>query len=202
VETDNSKCLLSLSKCTLYFEIPFSLHGNSLSDDGMKCLVNALQAHPKITSLDVGDCALTDDGLQHICILLPPEEGKTCLHTLTLTGNKNITQMGWSYFAIAIAASSRLRNLYLDYNKIGNYGTGVLAVAMAASATLEKVDFEGCGITESGAELLFDLVANYPTSLKEINLADNDISEELQEQIKQCLMDDDVEDDNDDSQTA
>jgi Ran GTPase-activating protein (RanGAP) involved in mRNA processing and transport len=110
--------------------------------------------------------------------------------------------MGWSYLAIAIAASSRLRNLYLDYNKIGNYGTGVLAVAMAASATLEKVDFEGCGITESGAELLFDLVANYPTSLKEINLADNDISEELQEQIKQCLMDDDVEDENDDSQTA
>ena len=182
--------------------IRFSLHGNRLSDDGLKYLVNALQAHPKISSLDVGDCDLTDDGLQQICILLPPEEGKTCLHTLTLTGNNNITQMGWSYLAIAIAASSRLRNLYLDYNKIGNYGTGVLAVAMAASATLEKVDFEGCGITESGAELLFDVVANYPTSLKDINLADNDVSEELQEQIKQCLTDDDIEDEDEDSQAA
>ena len=182
--------------------ISSSLHGNNLSDDGVHYLVNALQIHPKITSLDIGDCNLTDDGLQQICILLPPEDGKTCLHTLTLTGNKNITQMGWSYLAIAIAASSRLRNLYLDYNKIGSYGTGVLAVAIAASATLEKVDFEGCGITESGAELLFDVVANYPTSLKEINLADNDVSEELQEQIKQCLIDDDIEDENDNAQTA
>ena len=178
----------------------FSLHGNSLSDDGVKCLVNALQIHPKISSLDVGDCNLTDDSLQQICILLPPEEGKICLHTLTLTGNKNITQMGWSYLAIAIAASSQLRNLYLDYNKIGNYGTGVLAVAMAASATLQKVDFESCGITESGAELLFDLVANYPTSLKEINLADNDVSEELQEQIRQCLIEDNLDDESGDNQ--
>lgn len=195
-------CFQCLFNCFIVI-ISFSLHGNSLSEDGTKYLVNALLTHPKISSLDVGDCNLTDDSLQQICILLPPEEGKTCLHTLTLTGNKNITQMGWSYLAIAIAASSRLHNLYLDYNKIGNYGAGVFAVAMAASTTLKKVDFEGCGITESGAELLFDVIANYPTSLKEINLADNDVSEELQEQIRQCLIDDDFAgDENKDCKTA
>ena len=158
-----------------------------MKDDGIKCLVNALQNHPQISTIDVGDCELTDDGLQQICILLPPDEGKMCLNTLTLTGNKNITQMGWTYLAIAIAASSKLQNLYLDYNKIGNHGAGVLAVALASSTMLEKVDLEGCGITDPGAELLFDVVANYPTSLKEINLMDNDISDELLEQIKQCL---------------
>ena len=167
----------------------FRLHGNNLSDDGVKYLVNALQSHPKISTLDVGDCQLTDEDLQQLCILLPPEEEKTCLHTLTLTGNKNITQMGWSYLSIAIAASSQLQNLYIDYNKIGNYGAGVLAVAIAASRTLEKLDLECCDITESGAELLFNVVANYPTSSREINLVNNDISEELQEQIKQCLID-------------
>lgn len=163
------------------------LHGNNLTDDGIKCLVNVLQNHPRISSIDVGDCDLTDDGLQQICILLPPDEGNIYLNTLSLTGNKNVTQIGWTYLAIAIAASSKLKNLYLDYNKIGDYGAGVLAVALASSSTIEKVDLEGCGITESGAELLFDVVANYPTSLKEINLLDNDISDELQDQIKQCL---------------
>ena len=165
----------------------FSLHGNSLTDDGIKCLVNVLQNHPRISAIDVGDCGLTDDGVQQICILLPPDENKVCLNTLTLTGNRNVTQKGWTYLATAIAASSRLRNLHLDYNKIGDYGAGVLAVALASSLTMEKVDLEGCRITESGAELLFDVVANYTTSLKEINLLDNDISDELQEQINQCL---------------
>ena len=141
----------------------------------------------------MGDCDITDDGLQQICTLLPPDENKMCLTTLTLTGNKNITQMGWSYLAIAIAASSQLKCVYLDYNKIGNHGAGLLAVALASSPTIEKVDLEACGITDMGAELLFDVVANYPTALQEINLQDNDISDELQEQIKECLK---VESDN------
>ena len=153
----------------------------------MKCLVNAIERHPQISNIDLGDCDITDEGIQQICMLLPPDENRTCLSTLTLTGNKNITQMGWSYLAIAIAASSKLRYLYLDYNKIGNYGAGLLAVALASSQTIEKVDVEGCGITDTGAELLFDVVANYPTPLKEINLQDNDISDELLEQIESCL---------------
>lgn len=171
-----NKCLSSLF-----------LHGTSLGDEGLECLMPALQVHPKLHSLDLGDCQLADDGIRQICTLLPSSEGKDGLLDLTLSANQNVSPNGWTQLAIAIASNSQLRNLYLDYNHIGDYGAGVLSVALAASSTLERIDLEGCEIGENGGEMFFHVIANYSTKIIEIILFENSISAELIGQINDCL---------------
>lgn len=147
----------------------------------------ALQTHPRLQSLDFGDCQLGDDGIKQICTLLPSTEGREGLIELTLSANQRITPQGWTQLAIAIAANSQLHNLYLDYNIIGDYGAGVLSVALAANSTLEIVDLEGCGVGEKGGEMFFAIIANYPTKMQELVLFENNISAELMGQINDCL---------------
>lgn len=147
----------------------------------------ALQAHPKLQSLDFGDCQLGDDGIRQICTLLPSNQGRRGLIELTLSANQGVSPQGWTQLAIAIAANSQLKNLYLDYNNIGDYGAGVLSVALAASSSLERVDLEGCDLGEKGGEMFFAVIANYPTKLQELVLYENHISAELIGQINDCL---------------
>lgn len=163
------------------------LHGTSLGDEGLECLMPSFQAHPKLCSLDLGDCQLGDDGIKQICTLLPSTDGRDGLFELTLSANQNVSPKGWTELAIAIASTSQLHCLYLDYNNIGDYGAGVFSVALAASSTLKKVDFEGCGIGERGGEMFFTVVANYRTKLDELVLFENNISAELIGQISDCL---------------
>ena len=151
-------------------------------------LMPALQKHPKLQSLDFGDCKLGDEGIRQLCTLLPPVENKATLAEVTLSANQKVTPHGWAHLAISIAANSGLRCLYLDYNNIGDFGAGAFAVALAASSALERIDFEGSGISESGAQLFFDVVANYPTKLQELVLSENDVSVALLGQINDCLV--------------
>ena len=166
------------------------MHGTPLQDEGMSIIVTALDDHPKLQSLDLGDCQLGDDGLANVCSLLSSNGSKAGIMELTLTGNQGISQAGWAQLAMAIANGSPLASLFLDYNNIGDFGAGAFAVALAASKTMKVVDFEGCGITDVGAELLYDLITSYNTPLREINLAENKISEDLLEDIKDALDDD------------
>eukprot|EP00112_Aurelia_sp_Birch-Aquarium-sp1_P007032 Seg1768.6 transcript_id=Seg1768.6/GoldUCD/mRNA.D3Y31 product="Leucine-rich repeat-containing protein 73" protein_id=Seg1768.6/GoldUCD/D3Y31 len=166
------------------------LHGTPLQDDGMAILQTALEGHPKLQSLDLGDCQLGDEGLSHICSLLASEEHKADIVELTLTGNQGISQAGWTQLAMAIGNHSSLKSLFLDYTNIGDFGAGTFAVALAASKTIQVLDLEGCGITDTGAEFLYDLITIYETPLKELNLAENKVTEDLLEDIKDVLNED------------
>ncbi|MGH0158665.1 UNVERIFIED_CONTAM: hypothetical protein FKN15_075594 [Acipenser sinensis] len=95
------------------------LHGSPLTDAGLACLNPALSTHPSLVSLDLGDCMLGDEGLQLICGMLPPDGAKSGLKELTLSANPAITSKGWARLAIAVAHSSQLRVLNLDYNPLG-----------------------------------------------------------------------------------
>lgn len=46
------------------------------------------------------------------------------LKELTLSANPGITSKGWGRLAIAVAHSSQLRVLNLDYNPLGKLGAG------------------------------------------------------------------------------
>ena len=156
----------------------------------MSILVNALDDHPKLQSLDLGDCQLGDDGLSHVCSLLESQGNRAGLLELTLTGNHGITQAGWTQLAMAISNGCSLTSLFLDYTNIGDFGAGIFAVALAASKSVKVIDFEGCGITDTGAEFLYDLVTTYDTPLTEVNLAENNIGEELIDDLKHALNND------------
>ncbi|KAM7385969.1 hypothetical protein PAMP_002002 [Pampus punctatissimus] len=187
------------------------LHGNPLLDAGLVTLNLALSTHPALVCLDLGDCTLGDEALRLICGMLPPDGAKSGLRELTLSANPGISSKGWARLAIAVAHSSQLRVLNLDYNMLavnvlillvyilvlspGDQIAGMLAVAVASSRTLEVLDLEGTGLTNQSAQVFLDMVENYPTSLRVLVLSENDISPELQQQI--CDLLSEAEDDDD-----
>ncbi|OCT79579.1 leucine-rich repeat-containing protein 73 [Xenopus laevis] len=163
------------------------LHGNPLMDTGLALLNPALARHPSLMSLDLGDCLLGDEGISLICGLLPPDGAKPGLRELTLSANPAITCLGWARLAIAVAHSSQVRTLNMDYNPLGDHIASMLAVCVASSRTLEVLDLEGTGLTNKSAQILLDMVQNYPTPLKSLVLSENDISLDLQQQIADLL---------------
>ncbi|XP_060708849.1 leucine-rich repeat-containing protein 73 [Hemiscyllium ocellatum] len=172
------------------------LHGTPLTDSGLAILNPVLSLHPSLISLDLGDCILGDEGMNLICGMLPPDGAKSGLKELTLSANPAITVKGWARLAIAVAHSSQLRVLNLDYNPLGDHIAGMLAVAVASSRTLEVVDLEGTGLTNQSAQIFLDMVENYPTSLRTLILAENNISLELQQQISDLLSEGEEEEEN------
>ncbi|XP_007896432.1 leucine-rich repeat-containing protein 73 isoform X2 [Callorhinchus milii] len=163
------------------------LHGSPLTDSGLAALNPALSLHPSLASLDLGDCMLGDEGMNLICGLLPPDGAKSGLKELTLSANPAVTAKGWARLAIAVAHSSQLRVLNLDYNPLGDHIAGMLAVAVASSRTLEVLDLEGTGLTNQSAQIFLEMVENYPTSMRNLIIAENNISSELQQQISDLL---------------
>uniref|UniRef100_A0A8C5MWP3 Leucine rich repeat containing 73 n=1 Tax=Leptobrachium leishanense TaxID=445787 RepID=A0A8C5MWP3_9ANUR len=130
------------------------LHGNPLTDTGLSLLNNALAVHPSLVSLDLGDCMLGDEGISLICGLLPPDGAKPGLRELTLSANTAVSCSGWARLAIALAHSSQIRTLNLDYNPLGDHIASMLAVCVASSRTLEVLDLEGTGLTNQSAQTL------------------------------------------------
>ncbi|EDO33124.1 predicted protein [Nematostella vectensis] len=163
------------------------LHGTNLSDGCLEMLIPSIQGHPNLQSLDLGDCQIRDEGIQHICALLSPADDKAGVQDLTLSANPAVTPYGWTQLAVAMAANPQIKCLYLDYNNIGDYGAGVFSVAMAANTGLERVDFEGTGITDKGAMVLANVVKCHCKNLQELVLAENAISTDLIDQITGCL---------------
>ncbi|XP_038617196.1 leucine-rich repeat-containing protein 73 isoform X2 [Tachyglossus aculeatus] len=100
------------------------LHGSPLTDAGLALLNPALALHPALVALDLGDCMLGDEGVNLICGLLPPDGAKSGLKELTLSANPGITPKGWGRLAIAVAHSSQVRVLNLDYNPLDPPGHG------------------------------------------------------------------------------
>uniref|UniRef100_H0ZFP4 Leucine rich repeat containing 73 n=1 Tax=Taeniopygia guttata TaxID=59729 RepID=H0ZFP4_TAEGU len=145
------------------------LHGSPLTDAGLALLNPALSIHPSLVALDLGDCMLGDEGINLICGLLPPDGAKSGLKELTLSANPGITSKGWGRLAIAVAHSSQLRVLNLDYNPLGKLGMLVSLFILLSPQTL------------------LDMVENYPTALRTLILAENNISPELQQQISDLL---------------
>ncbi|KAM9317255.1 leucine-rich repeat-containing protein 73 [Gastrophryne carolinensis] len=177
-----AQCLLTNRSLQSLF-----LHGNPLTDTGLTLLYPALAAHPALVSLDLGDCLLADEGIALICGLLPPDGAKPGLRELTLSANPGISCSAWARLAIAVAHSSQVRTLNLDYNLLGDHVASMLAVCVASSRTLETLDLEGTGLSDQSAQILLDMIQNYPTPLRSLILAENNISSEIRRQIADLL---------------
>ena len=73
---------------------------------------------------------------------------------LSLSANSKITPEAWTKFGLAVAASSRLRELYVDYNRLGDAAASCLLVGLASSRKIQVLDMEGTGITERTAQVI------------------------------------------------
>lgn len=166
------------------------VHGNPLCDDGIQSLCAAVSKHPRIQTLDIGDCSFGDVGIGAVCELLPPNGAlfKSGLQDLTLSDNPAISSVGWARFAIAMSAGCQLRSLYLDYNDLGDYGGSCIAVAVASHRSLEVLDVENTDITDHTAQLFLHLTETYTTCLRQVVLSGNRVKKRTVEAIKHSLL--------------
>lgn len=77
------------------------------------------------------------------------------LEELGLSANENITPIGWFQILLAIASSSRLVSLHADYNSINDECGYLLVTIIAGSTTLETLDLEHTGLTDTSAKVRF-----------------------------------------------
>ena len=75
------------------------------------------------------------------------------LEELVLSSNPEITTKGWAKLGMAISAGCSLRSLYVDYNDLGDSSASCLLVAVAGTKSLETLDMECVGATETSGQV-------------------------------------------------
>ncbi|XP_007896433.1 leucine-rich repeat-containing protein 73 isoform X1 [Callorhinchus milii] len=140
----------------------------------VKQLAEALQNNRSIHSLFLHGSPLTDSGL---AALNPALSLHPSLASLDL-GDCMLGDEGMNLICGLLPP---------DGAKSGDHIAGMLAVAVASSRTLEVLDLEGTGLTNQSAQIFLEMVENYPTSMRNLIIAENNISSELQQQISDLL---------------
>ena len=75
------------------------------------------------------------------------------LKELVLSSNPGITAKGWATLGMAISAGCSLRSLYVDYNELGDSSASCILVAVAGTKSLETLDMECVGATETTGQV-------------------------------------------------
>lgn len=71
----------------------------------------------------------------------------------TISFNPNISTKGWAKFGIALAASNTLRELYVDYNSLGDYAASCILIGLTSHRKIEVLDLESTGVTDDTAQV-------------------------------------------------
>ncbi|XP_066450570.1 leucine-rich repeat-containing protein 73 isoform X2 [Eleutherodactylus coqui] len=180
-----------------------SLRGCHLSDRDFARLCQGVSESPSLVQLNLNLGVVSSTGrVQQLAQCLHRNRS---LQSLFLHGNP-LTDTGLSLLNPALAGHPALMSLDLgdcllgdeaislicgllppDGAKQGDHIASMLAVCVASSRTLEVLDLEGTGLSNQSAQILLDMVQNYPTPLKSLVLSENNISLELQQQIADLL---------------
>ena len=182
-----------------FFHVTTLMLGNT--DIPVPILKELLQNCTHLKSLHLSGNALGDEGTQEICSVLP----KT-LQTLDLRYNDitavgvgaiPLTQLSVLYLegnllgddgAAAVAATGKLRELYLGQNGIGSAGAEAIA-AQLKSFQLQKLYLEGNNIGMLGAQHFIDALNDLgqEKSLKKLYVDNNNIGKETAQKVGKAL---------------
>lgn len=173
--------------------VPSVASTTSDASEGTKQLISKMeenkQAEPEgcsLRQLDLGDCGITDTGMQHIAKLVAANIGIT---KLELSGNKHISDSGWKVLADAIKTNVQLKTLSLDYSKIWDSHVAILVEGLKENKTLISLDLEGNKITTDGAKKILEMLREHNTTLCDITLVPgNMVDEDVLQQIKEVLQ--------------
>jgi hypothetical protein len=110
---------------------------NSMQSAGMRGLVRALRNNTLLQVLDLAGNTIGDRGVLDLAKLLGDRRAAP-LESVNLQLNHLISDAGASYIA-DVLASSRIQQLDLGGNKIGNYGAARLLSAASSSSTLAEL---------------------------------------------------------------
>ena len=160
------------------------LRGNDrVGDAGAKLLAEGLKTNRTVTTLDLSDCHISDEGLGNIAEVL--KVNKT-LQKLLLGLNPAITPIGAKKLSEALKKNKSLRSVSLYRCNVGDEGTVHLSEAIRHNTTLEFLSLFHNNIgNEGGQQLVNALEQN--DSLQKLELRCNPIRSGLIEQIERIL---------------
>ncbi|KAK1803308.1 hypothetical protein P4O66_004091 [Electrophorus voltai] len=164
----------------------------SITDEGCAALASALRSNPSshLRELNLNYNEPGDSGVKQLSALLEDPECK--LETLQLS-NCGITDEGCAALASALRSnpSSHLRELNLNNNKPGDSGVKQLSALLEdPHCKLEKLDLDGCSITDEGCAALAAALRSNPSShLREMNLNYNEPGDSGVKQLSAVLED-------------
>jgi Ran GTPase-activating protein (RanGAP) involved in mRNA processing and transport len=178
------------------------LDGNNMGDQGLSAIAQAFsssaQLRATLTDLTLSNTGMTPLGASQLAAVL----SKTNIHTLDLSHNKGlgdmgavavfeslamnghlhklllgscqITQLGMSALAVSLATNEELRTLSLDHNKIGAAGGKTLASMLTSNQGLTRLDVNNAHIGDVGAAAMGQaLTLNH--KLQQLSLGSNSI---------------------------
>ena len=166
-----------------YFNL--RLHGNPVGDKGIAFIVDAILENKDtvLSTLDIGDCGLTDDGAILVSRLLV---SNNTIADLNISANQ-ITHRGWREISEALKKTSKLRTLSLDYNKITDEDVAVIADGLRHNTTLRSIDLDSNHIRDEGGRVLLDVVKGNERLIDVTLMPMNQISEGILTDIKEIL---------------
>ncbi|XP_076836609.1 NACHT, LRR and PYD domains-containing protein 12-like [Brachyhypopomus gauderio] len=164
----------------------------SITEEGCAALCSALRSNPSshLRELNLNHNKPGDSGVKQLSALL--EDTHCTLYKLHLS-KCSIPEEGCAALCSALRSnpSSHLRELNLNYNKLGDSGVKQLSALLEdPHCTLEKLDLSCCSITEEGcAALCSALRSNYASHLRELNLNYNKPGDSGMNQLSTLLED-------------
>lgn len=89
--------------------------------------------------------------------------------------DNNITPLGCEFLSKALHPKNQpqIQILKLDHNQFGSEGVIALSEGLAINPVLRMLSLTYCGITEEGAEALFEIMIYSRSALEEVNLSGN-----------------------------
>ena len=136
-----------------------------------------------VSTLDVGDCGLGDEGATQIARLL---ESNNMITDINISANQ-ITRNGWRAIAEALKKNTKLRALSLDYNQITDEDLAVLADGFRHCTSLRSVDLEANRIGDEGGRILLDVLRENEKIIDLTLMPMNTIEQKILDEIKDIL---------------
>jgi Ran GTPase-activating protein (RanGAP) involved in mRNA processing and transport len=161
---------------------------NSLKDEGVKVLADALKTNTTITTFNLSDNTIGPQGVKALVDALT-ENKRTKITTLNLSYNK-IGLQGVKVLADALKTNetiTTITTLDLGGNQIGNYGATVLADALKTNKTITTLDLDDNQIGDDGGTVLANALKTN-TTMRLLNLRKNSIYGNVYQHLKSLRL--------------
>ncbi|XP_039491536.1 protein Cep78 homolog [Drosophila santomea] len=156
-----------------------SFRKSNIGDKGCEVVCNTAKYLNRIEVFDVTECGLTSKGAEHVAEMLKMQK----ITRFTEGWEKSLR-----YRSVDVNTIGGLRTVLLaDNPAIGDEGIRWITEVLKEDAWIKKIDMEGCGLTDIGANLILDCL-ELNTAITEFSVRNNEgISKFLQRSIHDRL---------------
>ncbi|EDV48907.1 protein Cep78 homolog [Drosophila erecta] len=156
-----------------------SFRKSNIGDKGCEVVCNTAKYLSRIEVFDLSECGLTCKGAEHVADMLKMQK----ITRFTEGWEKSLR-----YRNVDVNTIGGLRTVLLADNlAIGDEGLRWITEVLKEDAWIKKIDMDGCGLTDIGANLILDCL-ELNTAITEFSVRNNDgISKFLQRSIRDRL---------------